>query len=225
MRAEEHRLATLACFDDAAAKFSFHQRIQPACRLVEHQQRRPSRECGDKGHLLPVAGRIGPGRLVEVEIETVDQLVAVGRVDTGADTAKQLDDFGARQPRPQRDIRRHVGDVTMGPTDVTGGATEYFRTACSRANQSEQQADRRRLAGTVGAQESEHLAGCDRQIQILDGHNTAEPLRQTVGKDGGAGSSARQGVHALKVRSGGSRTCRLVGCATPPFAVMRFLGF
>src|ERR1700758_608462 len=108
----------------------------------------------------------------------------------------------------------------MGPTDVTRSATEYFRTACGRANQSEQQADRRRLAGTVGAQEPEHLAGRDRQTQILDGHNTAEPLRQTVGKDGRAGSGARQGVHVLKVRSGRSRTCRLVGYATPPLAAM-----
>ena len=63
----------------------------------------------------------------------------------------------------------------MGPTDVTRIATEYVRAACGRANQSEQQADRRRLAGTVGAQKPEYLAGRDGHTQILDGHNTAEP--------------------------------------------------
>ena len=84
----------------------------------------------------------------------------------------------------------------MGRTDVTRIATEYLRTACGRANQSEQQADRRRVAGTAGAQEPEHLAGRDGQTQILDGHNRTEPFGQTVEADGRAESSARQGFHA-----------------------------
>src|SRR5689334_22161240 len=108
MRAEENGLASLACFCDTAAKLSFHQRVHAACRLIEHQKRSPSRECCDKGNLLPVAGRVCLGWLVELEIETVDQLVAVGRVDTGTHAAKQLKDLGARQPRPQRDISGHV---------------------------------------------------------------------------------------------------------------------
>jgi hypothetical protein len=130
----------------------------------------------------------------------VDQLVAVGRVDTEAHVAKQIRALGARHSRPTRNISRRVCDVTMDRR-TSPASQRILRTACGRANQSEQQADRRRLAGTVWAQEREHLAGRDGQAQILDGHNTIGPLGQTVDADGRAKSSARRAIPRLKRRS------------------------
>ena len=160
MRAEEHRLAALAGFCDAAAKFSLHQRIQAAGRLVEHQKRRPGRERRDKRDLLPVARRIGLARLVEVQIEAVDQ---------------------TRRGRPRRRPGRHcraargfrrpsVAATAQHPPARTpgGGGPDGRRPARNRiparpgrAGQAEQHA----WSSTCRhrrAEEAEHLAGARR---------------------------------------------------------------
>ena len=81
----------------ASSHFLQHQgdagpgfRIEVGLRLVQHEKRSPRRECSDERDLLPVAGGIGPGPLVELEIESVDQFFAVGRIDTRAHAAEEL---------------------------------------------------------------------------------------------------------------------------------------
>ena len=59
----------------------FHQRVQAAGGLVEQKQVRPGHERGDEQHLLAVALGVSPHLLGRVEIEPLDQLVAIGPVD------------------------------------------------------------------------------------------------------------------------------------------------
>jgi hypothetical protein len=77
MRAEENGAAAFASLGHAAPELALHQRIETAGGLVGHEQRRPGRERSDQRDLLPVARGVGPARLVEVELEPVDERAAI----------------------------------------------------------------------------------------------------------------------------------------------------
>jgi hypothetical protein len=65
---------------------------------------------------------------------------------------------------------------TVGPSKDRG-------RACARRNQSEQNAERRRLAGAVGTEEPRDAATLDAEAEVVDGDGGAESFRQSVDLD------------------------------------------
>ena len=82
------------------------------------------------------------------------------------------------------------------------------RVGCGQA---EQQADQRRLAGAVGAEEAERDTGRDEQVDAVERQARAEGLAETAGLDGhgaGVGGSGeghgRDGARARGPRAWGA---------------------
>jgi hypothetical protein len=82
-------------------------------------------------------------------------------------------------------------------------AVEQAQGAAVRAQQAEQDADRRGLARPVGSQEAVHLAGGDLEVEAVERLRVAEGLAQIrdrdrgrhVGHDTSAGADAGSGAH------------------------------
>ena len=74
------RVAGLA---DTRPERPFHQRVQPAGRLVQHQHRRPGRERRHQRHLLPIARRVRPRTAVRSSSNRSTSCVAVRQVRPG----------------------------------------------------------------------------------------------------------------------------------------------
>ena len=70
-----------------------------------------------------------------------------------------------------------AGGVAPGVVAQDGG------TAGRRPQEAEQEADRRRLAGTVGPKEAEDLALADREVDVLDPPALAVSLGEADGLD------------------------------------------
>jgi len=64
-------------------------------------------------------------------------------------------------------------------------ATEDPHPAAGRTDVVEEQADGRRLPGTVGAEETEHLPAVDDEVEGVDDGGLPVPLREALGADGG----------------------------------------
>ena len=80
------------------------------------------------------------------------------------------------------------------------------RVGCGQA---EQQADQRRLAGAVGAEEAERDTGRDEQVDAVERQARAEGLAETAGLDGhGAGVGGSGEGHG---RDGARRAARAHG--------------
>ena len=72
----------------------FHERVEPAGGLVEHEQVRTRHQGGDEQYLLLVALGVSPHFLGRVEIEAPDQLVAVRGVDPALDPPQEMNCLG-----------------------------------------------------------------------------------------------------------------------------------
>ena len=191
--AQEDRLAALGGLGDAAPELALHQRVQPAGRFVEHQQRRTGGERRDECHLLPVARRVGAGPLAGVELEPGDQLRAVGQVRACSDTGEQVQALLTRHRRPEGDVGRHVGEMPVRLFHVADPVAEDPGGTGGRAEQPEQQTDGGRLARAVRAEETEDLAGRHREGQVVHREGGREALAQVLHAHGGSGS--RNGDH------------------------------
>ncbi len=94
-----------------------------------------------------------------------------------------------------------VGIVAQDPDHATG-----------RLGEPEQHQDGRRLAGAVRAQQPEHLAGLDREVEVVDGRDRAVLLGQAPGGDDGVvghvGQQRRHGAAPPPCGSARRRACR-----------------
>ncbi len=63
---------------------------------------------------------------------------------------------------------------------------EHLHLPRRRAQDAEQDADRRRLAGAVGSEEPVDLTGLDGQVEVVQGAGRPEGLDQPSGLDGGS---------------------------------------
>ena len=140
-------------------------------------------ERGDQCDLLLVALRVLPELPARVEVEAFDEVALVGPIDPAAQVPEVLDGLGARQPVVQSELARQVPDPTVdldrAPEAVEAEDAGRPRT---RPDQVEEQADRRRLAGAVRAEEPEDLALLDLEIDVDDPAMTAVmPLLSRAG--------------------------------------------
>src|SRR6185437_6685410 len=139
--------------------------VEPARRLIEDEQLGPILEGGNQPDLLLVAARHALDLLRRIELEPTDELGPVGMIRRTAQVAEILERLGAREIAVQRELARQVRDPTIDREAITVDVeTQHFGAAGRRADEVEEQADRRRLARAVGAQEPEDLAGVDFQV-------------------------------------------------------------
>ena len=76
----------------------------------------------------------------------------------------QLEQRRAGQPIVKAEVLGQVADPPAG-LGIASSLSEQARLAAGRRNQAEQDLDRRRLAGAVGAQKAEDFTGLDGEVQ------------------------------------------------------------
>jgi len=152
-------------------------RVHPGGRLVEHQQVGPAgQRPGDQRALLLAAGERGHRVVDAVQQADVGERVAdrgpvgvAGRAeDPAAGQPARGDDLadGGRHAAAGAEPLRDVADPGPGPEPALRGA-EQVDLAAGRRDQTEDRADQRRLAGAVGAEDRDHLAGGHRERDVV----------------------------------------------------------
>src|SRR4051794_31603768 len=114
--------------------------------------------------------------------------------------------MGARRaPRVKRIRVQHGPDRGGGVVEVVIAAAEDGGRAGGRGGEAEQHAQRRGLAGAVGAQETGDGAGAGLEREVLDGGDWAVALGHAVEADGGGlhADEATDGEAACHRRQGG----------------------
>ena len=92
---------------------------------------------------------------------------------------------------------------------------EHLRRALLNRQQRVENPQRRRLAGAVGAQQAEHLARLDGQVDPADRGEVAEPVRQPTREHGRDAIVARPRIHHAGRGPGGDVRSREAAHATP----------
>ena len=168
-----------------AAELAFHERIEPAGRLVQDEKVGPRRERGDDPDLLPVTLRVGPHLLRRIQLEVLDQLVAVRGVDVALHAAQQMQGLGSGERRPQRHLARDVREARVrGDRVAVRVETEDLRAPVGRSQQTEEQADRHGLPGTVRSEVTQRFADRDVEVERVQRLDVAEAFRQTFRANG-----------------------------------------
>ena len=110
VRRQEHGLPGIAGLGHAVAERLLHERVEPGGGLVEHEQVGARHQGGDEQYLLPVALGVGPDLLGRIEVEPLDQLVAVRGVDPALDPPQEMKCLGPGERRPQVGLAGDVGE-------------------------------------------------------------------------------------------------------------------
>jgi len=181
---EEYRAALRADRVDLLAEDRFHERVEARGGFVEDEQVDVGGEGGDEGDLLPVALGVGAALLGGVELEALDEGGALGGVEAAAEPAEEVDDLAAGEGGPERDVTGHVGEAAVEGLDVGPRvAAEEDDRAGVGAQQPEEDAQGRGLAGAVGAEEAVDLAGPDLEVEAVEGDGRAEGLVEVADLD------------------------------------------
>ncbi len=108
-------------WDDLLLEHLLHQGVEAGGRLVEEQEGDVGGEGGDEGDLLAVALGVRAALLGRVELERLEQLVALAPVDPAPEPSEQVDDLTAGEVGPQDDIARDVGELAVQLGGVVPG--------------------------------------------------------------------------------------------------------
>jgi hypothetical protein len=177
-------------------EFELNEGVQAGCRFVQDEELGSDHEGSDQADLLLVAARQALDALARVELEPLDELVAICGVDAALEIAQVGQQLLARQLAVERQL---AGDVADSPVDCQAVLVhvepEHLSRAARRPNEIEQQADRRRLARAVRPQEPEDLARLNDQIHVQDSTRVmAVPLGQLVSLDCGRHRATSEAV-------------------------------
>src|SRR5699024_5085003 len=134
--------------------------------------------------LLALALRIGPSLLARVEVEGLDEFIASALVDPAAQPSEQVDRLAAGQPRPQFHVAGDIGQAAVQThrTRPWVLAEEADRSRIM-GQDAQQDPDRRRLAGAVGAEEAVDLAAGDLEIEPVESADSAIGLHDLAHRD------------------------------------------
>src|SRR4051812_10308184 len=156
VRRKKDRPAFRARLLDHGVELLLVQGIEAARRLIEDEDAGAVHEGLDEDDLALVSGRVLPELAARVEVEALDQLLQVGAVDAATQVGEVLEDLSAGEVGVEG---RLAGDVADQPLDldrlVPAVEAGDPRGARVWADQGHEASDRRRLARTVGAEESE----------------------------------------------------------------------
>ena len=137
-----------------------------------------------KADLLLVALRVLLVAASRIEVEPLDELGHVARVDPATQVREVGDRVGAGEAVVEIELTGQVSDATVDRHGVLGGLDpEYLGTTRCRADEVEQDAHRRGLACAVGAQEAEDLARFDVEVDLGDPAVDAVGLGELLGVD------------------------------------------
>ncbi len=186
MAGEEDRASSLRCAAHHRLKRALDQRIEAGAGLVQDEHLGSVHESLDQPDLLAIAGRQIAHLPGQVGVESLGELVDVGPVDAAPQVREVRESISTGELGIQRQIAGHVADV---PADLhgllPGVQTKDRSPPPRRPDLIEQRPDGRRLAGAVGAQEPEHLAGPDVEVQVLQRPHTPIVLGEPLGVDRG----------------------------------------
>jgi hypothetical protein len=158
------------------------ERVEPRGRLVEDEQLGPVLQRLDEPDLLPVALRERPDRAVELELEPPGEALGRAEVVPPAQAREEADQLPGGEPLVEPEVAGDVADpAPHGDPVAPRVEAEDLETTRGRPDQVEQQADGRRLPGAVRAEEAEHLAGLDLEVELGDAALAAVALGQGVG--------------------------------------------
>jgi hypothetical protein len=145
-----------------------HERVEPACRLVEDQERRPVEHGLNQPDLLLVPPREPPHGTVQLGPQPLRQLARVPEI------------LEAPQPgeEPEQPLPRHLvleGELPWQVADpgpdlhaiLPYVEAKHLATPARRPQESQERPYRRGLSRTVGPEEAEDLALLDREIHLL----------------------------------------------------------
>ena len=167
------------------AERHLHERVEPARRLVQDQQVGAGRERGDELHLLPVALRERAHLLARVELEPLDQHVAVGARRCRRAGVPRNSSVSA--PVRLGQSERLAGDIRHAavrrPASVHASSPKSSARPAVGAMEPEQQPDGRRLARSIRPQEAIHLAGRDREVERIERERAPVALREDLRAD------------------------------------------
>ncbi len=116
--------------------------------------------------------------------DPVDLHAPVARQDR--EPRVELQHLAGGQPRLVAEQLGQVADATPRRA-VAERPAEDRPVALGRPREAEQQLDRRRLAGAVRAEQAEHLAAVDAQVEGIEGDRRAVGLAEAADVDGGIG--------------------------------------
>ena len=186
MAGQQNRATRRLHLADGLLEDCLHQRIEAGSGLVEQQQVHVRGERGDQRHLLPIALGVGAGLLGRVQIEAIAQIIPSRPVPPAAQPGEDVDRLAAGEVRPELDVTGYVGEPPVQRDGVVPGiAAQQTDGPAVGAQQSQQHAHRRRLSGTVRAQEAVHLARRDLEVQSVQCTGAAEGLDQASRRDHG----------------------------------------
>ena len=193
VRAEEDREPVCAGLAHELVEGLLEDRVQPARRLVEHHELGPVLEGLHDPDLLLVALRELPGRAVERQVEAAGQRPGGGEVAHALEAAEERERLARGEPLVQPQLPREVADpAAQLHASGAGVEAEHRGRPRGRAQQVEQRADQRGLAGAVGPDEPEGLSGIDLEVEPVQGDDPAPvDLREALGSDDGVHAPAR----------------------------------
>ena len=188
------------------------QRIETRRGLVEDEQLGSVHERLHERDLLPIPSRQRSDRPVEVDGESIRQILQPSRVHAAAESREPVEELRPREPLVQRRVAGYVADPPPDRDRVEVRVeTEHERAPARRAQEIEQEPDGRCLPGAVRAEEAEDRRGRHREVEIDDATCRAVRLGELLGFDGVDDVTS----------DGGSRqdaTCaRLYGRQSPPW--------
>ncbi len=102
-----------ALLGDALAEHRSYQGIEARTGFIQDQQLDVGGERGDQRDLLPIALGVVAALDSWIESETLEETLAVARIEAAAQSAEQVDDLAARQAWPQRHVAGNVGEAAM----------------------------------------------------------------------------------------------------------------
>jgi hypothetical protein len=182
VRRQQDSLAVVLRFMDALPECLFHERIEPAGRLIEDQQVGAGHQRRDEQDLLPVALRVGPSFPARIKNEPIDQEVAVAGVHPAMDAAEEMQDLRTGEGRPQDCLARDICESAMDRHRVALTIeSEDLRPSPRRPCSPEQQPDGRRLAGPVRAEVTDDLPRPDLQVEVGERICSAVPFAKAFG--------------------------------------------
>ena len=180
MTRQQDRRAVGCALPNRVLKDLLHQRIEPRRRFIQDEQIDVGRERCDECDLLAIPFRVRIATLRRVEVEAVDQFGATLRWQAAMARGEHVDALTAGHAGPQRYVTGHVHESAMQAYRIAPRVTaEQSRVAATRTYQPEQDADRRRLAGAVGAEEAVHLAAAYAEVEAVERAERAECLHQS----------------------------------------------
>src|SRR5258706_13669322 len=167
VRGEEQRAALGVQTPQHALDRDARRRVEAAHRLVEHIEAALGAEAGGEAELLRHAFGEAPHRPLErgaLELELVEQARGARRVVALAGEAEHR----AQELLAAQVVRRHEALGQVGENEaarrIARGRAEDFEAAGVAAAEIEEAMDERGLAGAVGADQAERLAGRDLEI-------------------------------------------------------------